>query len=79
LDSKVDSNIKGIDSKLANLDREVGIMKDVIKENPYVILRWEGKSVQQMQLQAHQKKVSVENKISKLHSQIVKRIGSCPK
>jgi hypothetical protein len=48
-------------------------MKDAVKESPDVILRREGERVGQMQLQAHQKTVSVENKIEKLHSQIVKK------
>jgi hypothetical protein len=77
----VDSNIKRIDSKLANLDKKEGIMKDAIKENPDAILRRQGSASNRCSYKPTRKKVPVENKIEKLHSQIVelKRIGSCSK
>jgi hypothetical protein len=54
LDSKVDSNVKRIDNRLAELDKEVGTLKEAIKENSDVILRRQGEYVEQMQLQANQ-------------------------
>jgi hypothetical protein len=70
LDNKVDSNVTRIDCKLAKLDKEVCVMKDAIRENSDVILRRQGERVEQIQLQIRQEKVTVENKLEKLHSQI---------
>jgi hypothetical protein len=42
LDSKVDSNVQRTDSRLADLDKEVGTLKEAIKENSDVILRRRG-------------------------------------
>jgi cell division protein FtsL len=46
-------------------------MKDAIKESSDVILRRQRENVEQMQLQARQEKLSTENKVEKLDSQIV--------
>jgi hypothetical protein len=46
-------------------------MKDAIKESSNVILRWQGENVEQIQLQASQEKLSIENKVEKLDSQII--------
>jgi predicted nucleic acid-binding Zn-ribbon protein len=66
LDNKVDSNVKRID----NLDKEVGMIKETIKENSDVILRRQGERIEQMQLQVHQEKMSVRNEIEKINSQL---------
>jgi hypothetical protein len=71
LDNKVDSNVKRID----NLDKEMGMIKETIKENSDVILRRQGERVEQMQLQVHQEKISVRNEIEKINSQIMELKG----
>jgi hypothetical protein len=64
-ESKVDSNVKRINGKSADLGKEVG----VIRENSDVSLRRRGERVEQMQLRVHEEKVTVENKVKKLHAQ----------
>jgi hypothetical protein len=64
--SEVDSNLERIDNKSTNLDRNI----DVNKENSDVVLRWQGECVEQMQLQIHQKKLAIEDRFEKLHSQL---------
>jgi hypothetical protein len=41
------------------------------KESSDVVLRWQGKLTEQMQLQIHQEKLTVEDRFEKLQSQIV--------
>jgi hypothetical protein len=60
---------------MAKLDKEVCVVKDAIKESSEDILRRQGENVEQMQLQAHQENLSIEDKVEKLDSQIAELTG----